>query len=445
MRVLTTILILLLPTLCFGQKSRHYRDFSSAFQNIDSVKSISINCMHNNEYRTDGCDSLPKNIGKLYNLKELYISESSITSLPNSIIELKQLKELSLNHLYYFNYGTELCKLQGLDSLEYLGLWMARITILPNCIGGIKSLRILDLDQNENLNIEKAFEIFKQLPNLETLNLSGIDNFSVVPKDINKVMNLKSIQLDFLRDYFDYKTSFERLGTNKIKFLSLTNNRLNILPTTISNLKYLEYIDLSDNNFEFLPTDLYELTQLKHIRIQNNRNSFKNVGDEITKLACLETINFGSNWKLNGNLVIISLSKLPNLKDLDFFGCRLDTIPNEIIKFPALEKLNLTRNPKIEFADLFKKLSHVRTLKHLDISDNKLTTLPKEIGLLTSLEYLVIGQNSISTLPEEFFNLTNLKFLNIYGNYGSKISETELQKIRDRLPNCTIINEWVYR
>jgi Leucine-rich repeat (LRR) protein len=115
------------------------------------------------------------------------------------------------------------------------------------------------------------------------------------------------------------------------------------------------------------------------------------------------------------------------------------------MNFPALEELNLTRNPKIDFADLFKKLSSVKTLKYLDISENKLTTLPKEIGLLTSLEYLVIGQNAISALPEEFFNLANLKILNVYGSYGYKISETELQKIKEKLPNCEIIEEWVYR
>ena len=80
------------------------------------------------------------------------------------------------------------------------------------------------------------------------------------------------------------------------------------------------------------------------------------------------------------------------------------------------------------------------------ISDNKLTDLPKEIGLLTSLEHLVIGyDNAILSLPEEFFNLTNLKILNLYGHSETKMSEVELQKIRKRLPNCEIIEKWVYR
>ena len=400
--------------------------------------------MHINENGTDGCDSLPKDIGKFQNLTFLYISQSNIKSLPISINDLKQLKEVSLNSLYYFNYEIELCKLKGLDSLEYLGLWMARIKILPTCIAQIKSLRTIDLSQNENLNTEKAFETFKQLPNLEKLNLSGIDNLNVIPKDIDKVTNLKSIQLDYLADKFDYKTSFNRLSSLKIKSLSLANNSLNSLPPTIAKLTELEYVDLSNNNFVFLPTKLFELSKLKHIKIQSCNNTLKQVGDGVNKLKSLEKISLGGNWKLNGEQVIICLSKLPKLNELELSGCRLDKIPMEMANFSCLEKLDLTFNPQVDYADLFKKLSYIKTLKFLNISDNKLTALPKEIGLLTSLEYLVIGQNAISTLPEEFFKLTNLKVLNAFGNYKNKISEAELQKIKDRLPNCKIIDEWVF-
>lgn len=445
MRIPVTISIFLLTTSSFAQRDGNYSTFSSAFQNIDSAKSIYINCMHNNEFGTDGCDSLPSDIDKFYNLTSLYISESRIKTLPTSINQLKKLKELHLKYLFFFNYEKELCKLRGLDSLEYLGLWMAGIKTLPDCIGQMKSLKNIDLSQNENVNIEKAFQTFKQLPNLEILNLSGIGNLSVIPKDISEITNLKSLQLDYLTDKFDYKTSFERIALLKIKSLSLTHNWLSALPSTISELKDLEYINLSDNNFESFPIELFALTNLKEIKIQHNNHTFINVGNEITKLENLEKINFGNNWRLNGKHAIITLSKLPKLKDLDFFSCRLDSIPTEIGNFRALEKLNLTRNPQIAFAELFRKLSPVKTLKYLDISDNKIASLPKEIGLLSSLEYLVIGQNFISNLPEEFFSLTNLKTLNVYGNYDRRIPNAELEKVRQRLPNCKIINEWVFR
>jgi Leucine-rich repeat (LRR) protein len=444
-KTLYVLIIPLLPLTVFGQSDGHYSDFATAFANMESVKTISIDCMHLNELRTDGCESLPYNIGTLSNLTGLYISESNIKSLPASINQLSRLKELGLNYLYSFNYESELCKLTGLDSLQYLGLWMARIKVLPPCIGQIKSLKQIDVSQNEDLDITSAFKVFRLLSNLEKLNLSGINNLKVIPKEISEIRNLQSIQLNYLKNKFDYKTSFERMSSLKISSLSLTDNWLNTLPQSITLLKNITYIDLSDNYFKTLPLEIFDLTSLKHIKIQSNNRSFKTIGSGVSRLINLEKINLGLNSLLDGKEAIISLSSLPKLKDLDFFGCQLDTIPDQIINFIALEKLNLTRNPKINFSDLFIKLSKIKTLKYLDLSDNKLTILPKEIGQLFSLEYLVFGQNAISALPEEFFNLTNLKVINLYGTYNSKISDTDLQKIKDRLPNCKIIDEWVYR
>lgn len=440
-----TLLLIILTKLSFGQSDGCYSDFTTAFGKVDSVKTIHIDCRHMNEFETDGCDSLPYNIGTLSNLTGLYISESSIMSLPTSINQLSRLKNLYLRSLYSLNYNSELCKLIGLDSLEYLGVSMAHITTLSPCIGQIKSLRHLDVSHNWSLDINSAFKVFRLLPNLETLDLSGIDSLKVIPIEIIEIKNLQSIQLNFLKRKFDYKTSFERMSSLNISSLSLTNNILDSLPQSITLLKNITYIDLSENIFKTLPVELFELTNLKTIKIQYNNRSFKTIGSEVSKLINLEKINLGGNWQLDGKEAIISLSTLPKLYDLDFFSCRLDTIPKQIMNFLSLERLNLSRNPEIDFSDLFIKLSKVKTLKYLDLSDNNLTILPKEIGLLRSLEYLVIGQNAISSLPEEFFGLTNLKVINVYGNYGAKISSSELQKIKERLPNCKIIDEWVYR
>lgn len=444
MKILITILLFTLTGICLGQKSGHYESFSSAFESIDSVESISINCMHNNEFKTDGCEHLPNDIDRFYNLSVLYISESGIKFLPTSIDGLKRLKEISLSYLPHFSYSTELCKLKGLDSLQYLGLYMARMRTLPACIGQIKSIKSIDLSHNENLDVQQASMTMRQLPKLETLDLSGISTLTVIPKNFNELVNIKVLQLNYLSKKFEYNTSFDRLSALTLKSLSLSNNWLNALPKAITKLKYLEYIDLSENDLEVLPTQLYYLPNLKHIKIQNNSRSLRIVEDGLPQFTKLEIINLG-NSKLDGSEAIINLSKLPNLKELDLFGCGIDTIPHEMMNFIALQKLNLERNSKLDFADLFRKLSKLTSLKYLDISDNKLKSLPKEIGLLTSIEHLVIGQNAIASLPEQFFELKNLKVLNIYGNYGSRLSEKEIQKIKERLPGCIITDQWIFR
>ena len=132
------------------------------------------------------------------------------------------------------------------------------------------------------------------------------------------------------------------------------------------------------------------------------------------------------------------------MKFLDFFSCGIENIPDEIRNYKALERLNLSRNSKIDFSDLFNKLSSVKTLKYLDISDNKISSLPKEIGLLTSLEYLCIGRNPIITIPDEIVKLKNLKVVNVNrGKY--KVSESGINKIKELLPNCQIVTDWIYR
>jgi len=442
MKVFIIVLLIAFSTHCFGQKTGYYWTFSSAFKNIDSVKEIYIFCGDMNTLNTDGCDSLPYNIGVFKNLTSFCISESWIKSLPESINELNKLKELRLDKLPYFNYKTELCKLRNFDNLEHLGLWMASLRTLPDCITKFKSLRQIDISFNDFLNIIATFNILKQLPNLESLDISGIDSLLVIPIEIIEFKKLNTIQLDYLPNIFDYNTSLDRLSLLKIKSLSLENNRLKSLSPSISKLKHLIYIDLSNNCFSDFPPELFELSQIQQINFQGNNSPLNIISDKISNLVNLESINLGGSWKMNGGDIILKLSTLPKLKDLDLFSCRLDSIPDEIKNFPALEKLDLTRNPKINFSELFMKLSSLQTLKYLNISENNLLTLPAEIGLLNSLEQLIIGDNLFEELPEEFFNLTNLKILNIY---AGKLNEKEIQKIKDKLPNCKIINDWVYR
>ena len=443
MKEIITILSLMLTTVCFGQKNGHYTHFDSAFANIDSVRSLSITCIDGNRYRiTDNCDNLPDSIDKLINLEELYVIESNLTTLPASINNLHRLKIIGLNNLRNLNYEAELHKLIGLDSLEYMGIWKANIKQLPSCIKRFKSLKELNISYNNLLNINHTIKLLEELPNLENINISGIDNYRVIPKDIIRLKKLTSIHLNYLHKEFKFKKSFNRLSALPIKSISIGNNGLRTLPKSITSLDKLTTIDLSDNYFKSLPDEIYSLKELKTIIIERNTLSLEIIEKEILNLKNLERIDLSNNPRLDGVLSIINLSKSPELKDIDLFNCRLDTIPSEIGNFKALEKLNLASNPEIDFSNLLINLSKLKTLKHLNISENELTSIPKEIGLLTSLEHLIVGLNAISSLPEEFFNLKNLKVISVFGNYNCRMSETEIEKIRNRLPNCKIIDEW---
>ncbi len=431
----------------YGQKKVVYHSYAAAFQQPEKVKVLSISCIHNNALFTDGCHKIHPKIHRLKNLESLILLETDIKTFPKAMGKLKSLKHLELYNNWDINYEKELCELVVFDSLEVLEVPFSGIKRLPSCIGQIKSLKEINLSQNHNLDIASTFSILKQLPKLETLDLGGWDSLMVVPLEIHDLPNLKNIVLDYHRHQkgFDFKTSFIRLSILNLKSIILSNNGLKSLPKEVTLLEHLEYIDLSENLFDSIPPEVSVLPNIKEIKIRSNHFTFKYIGENIHNLQKLEKLDLSHNWKLDGQTTIVYLSVLPNLKDLNFFSCRLDSIPNEMKNFKALEKLDISRNPKIDFSDLFTKLISVKSLKSLVLDDNKLTTLPKEIGMLSNLEYLSLGQNPIEVLPEEFFQLKNLKILNAYGNFGTRLADSEIEKVKEKLPNCKIIKEWFYK
>lgn len=105
-----------------------------------------VNSLQMNGYNGENLKSLPSQIGKMKNLKILYLTDHSFTSLPKEIGQLKKLEELSLAG----------CKLK----------------ILPDELFTLNNLRELLLYDNNFSNkyikkIRKRFE--KEMPNTKIL------------------------------------------------------------------------------------------------------------------------------------------------------------------------------------------------------------------------------------------------------------------------------------
>ncbi len=82
---------------------------------------------------------------------------------------------------------------------------------------------------------------------------------------------------------------------------------------------------------------------------------------------------------------------------------------------------------------MHKLSSNLRTLK---ADHNMMTGVPAEVGQLYLLEDLDLSYNKLTGLPQEIANLKNLKTLNLKGNDYSK---QDLEYIKSRLPNLTVI------
>jgi hypothetical protein len=114
----------------------------------------------------------------------------------------------------------------------------------------------------------------------------------------------------------------------------------------------------------------------------------------------------------------------------------------------------------VEFSltELPKEVGKATSLKRLFLEDNNISSIPSEIGSLTNLEILKINNTPLDILPPEIGNLTNLKILDLRNNNftrvppevgklkqlktldlsGNPISETEIEEMRNLLPDTLV-------
>lgn len=81
-------------------------------------------------------------------------------------------------------------------------------------------------------------------------------------------------------------------------------------------------------------------------------------------------------------------------------------------------------------------ISNFKGLLKLSVLNNNIKILPQAISKLTNLEVLHADVNPIQSLLADVKSLTRLKELGIY---KTKISESEIEQIRQALPNCEIL------
>ncbi|XP_075648262.1 TMV resistance protein N-like [Castanea sativa] len=138
-----------------------------------------------------GCsklDELPENLGNIEVLEELDVSGTAITGLPLSVVHLKNLKILSLRGCVglsskSFNKLLSFPLMQRKRSPDPMGIL--------ECLQGLWSLTKLDLSY---CNIQTIPDVLGPLSSLEVLNLTG-NNFVCLPESIIQLSNLRGLYL----------------------------------------------------------------------------------------------------------------------------------------------------------------------------------------------------------------------------------------------------------
>ncbi len=134
---------------------------------------------------------------------------------------------------------------QKLESLQYLSLSYNNITNIPENFSSFQNLKELNLRRNKLSNLPKTFE---KMNNLVNVDLSE-NEFTTCPKELF-VKSEGESKLQKLNMSSNQLQLFEIPGLDQnesLKYLFLSDNKIQKLPNDIKKLKGLLFVNLDDN------------------------------------------------------------------------------------------------------------------------------------------------------------------------------------------------------
>ncbi|KAF6138791.1 hypothetical protein GIB67_025953 [Kingdonia uniflora] len=371
----------------------------------------------------DGARTGKKKVCKTRHLSVMASAEDE-GRIPLLVWNLKSLRTLLVRSSLSFQ---DLTLLSHLTSLRTLHLWWyTDMKELPKEIEKLIHLRYLQLSETD---VEELPEVVTNLSNLQTFRLDSCWKLRRLPNGIGKLVNLRHLEV--------------------------RGPRLLELPETISNLSNLQTLKLNGcRKLRRLPDEIGSLVSLR--QLEAGYSGLKELPEVVTNLSNLQTLILNRCYKLRrlpndmGKMVNLrqlevkdtkleevpeTVGNLSNLQTLKLNGCRkLRRLPNGIGKLVSLRHLDVGSTALKELPESISNLSNLQTLKLMYCS--KLRRLPNDMGKMVSLRHLEFDLYSFDCLPPGIGKLRELETLTefIVSEEGSNIRELkDLNNLRGEL------------
>lgn len=313
---------------------------------------------------TNGITGIDKAIGNLKKLEVLYIANSPITSLPESLGDLESCTDLEIYNCPGLKaFPLQLARMKNLTQLN-MAMNPQLAAAFPEGIRQIakgdagKSLQILYLGYNNiGPRLPKEVSEMKKLGKIDLI-YNKLEELPAFGKDVNLVQGT-----------FDY---------NKIKSIA------------------------TDENGIFCGMDDVESLSFSH----NELTEFPDIFDA-SSIYIMASINFSYN-----KIKKVSTKKGINTNELSLAGNELETFPADLFKTNSpLMVLNLSGNRIKTFTNEDMKGGKVYMMTSLDLSNNRLEKLPDDLNGTTMphLYGIDISGNQFSAFP---WGLANISYLN---------------------------------
>lgn len=300
-----------------------YSEIRSLSCNIEKLQSLE-------ELYLQGCpyiEKLPIEIEKLPNLNKIEVSEDVYDEFKKSLPTKHHL--LVSNH--YATRGPTIEEIEektkdiGPHSKKNSDAVKDKLDVfsIENLSDEFKSEWMNDLWRWADEHEIEEYNIPRNkidLLNLEHLSFESIsyfkrEKFSILPKEIGKLINLKFLEL------------------GSVVHPEILLNRLTELPKEIGSLKELTQLYLQDNGLTELPKEICKLSKLKQLKL--GFNQLKKLPDEIGNL---KKLNLLTVWKNNLTELPKGIGLLTNLVGFDISWNPIKTLPDEITNLTNLKK-----------------------------------------------------------------------------------------------------------
>lgn len=188
----------------------------------------------------------------------------------------------------------ELIGVQRLTLSEHLTSFPLEILSLAD------SLEILDLSHNQLASLPKEFAKLKKLKIIFASN----NCFETLPEVLGQCDNLEMVGFK--------SNQIKHVPSNalppKLRWLILTDNRIDVLPDSLGERPRLQKLALAGNRLTTLPSTLSQLSNLELVRI--SANNLTECPDQLLSLPKLAWFAFSGNPFSRSNLSIDSVPSL---------------------------------------------------------------------------------------------------------------------------------------
>ena len=225
------------------------------------------------------------------------------------------------------------------EKIYRLDLSRQNLSALPKEVQELSNLRMLNISNNPNLDLEEVFKTITENKELSILIMDSMD-IDRLPESLRKLTNLSQLSLVNNPD-LDWKQSFSVLSTLPLDFLNLKQNNIKTLPDNIVDLKLIKDLNLSYNhlegtqNFEFLA----KLPKLYSLWLDHNE--IKELPETIGKLDQVRFLYIDHN----------ELSQLPaTMKDMRKVWVihggynKFEELPPVFTEIPGLFMVHMNNN-----------------------------------------------------------------------------------------------------